>query len=432
MSTSRYDARPPPPKWTIIPETETDTSENGNVNARSSKANVVPLDPQNNTFQPRPCIFTILRTGKCPGGTILLVESLEENISTAAGNRTVQLVLGDGVLCIQALLAPELHELVDDGTIFEGCYVRVDKFELRKKWLPPAEPPSAQWDIEDDGSLDPAKMVFLVIRECEVIGWDRAYMDILRQEDEKELPPISAKKGSFPQPERAPEEGPKTLEKGKGEEILAPQQPPTKAAPKINLEPDPDEEEAFEQMQVELGRATQRREEQRTVRFSDQPKPGAPPPKKDPPYIPDDPTQPLKLTQLRSIPNLPYKQNWMVNVLAIVVSLSEVMPCPLPPPLNIQRNARLADPSTSKQVLLNVFLDPEEFNPKIGSVVLLVGVKNHQFDGGSLKKYPSDKPTNGMRWWLENPEHLGWCDVGGLRGWWEEKQRQQRQEGSST
>lgn len=149
-----------------------------------------------------------------------------------------------------------------------------------------------------------------------------------------------------------------------------------------------------------------------------------------------DPSQALKLTPLRSIPNLPYKQNWMVNVLAVVVSLSPVEPAHLPP--YTQRTARLADLSTSKRVLLTVFLDPEEFAPEVGSVVLLVGVKNHRFDGGCLKKYASDRPKDtgsGMcRWWLENPRGLEWCagEVDQLVNWWrgqQEQQQQQREEG---
>lgn len=149
-----------------------------------------------------------------------------------------------------------------------------------------------------------------------------------------------------------------------------------------------------------------------------------------------DPSRPLKLTPLRSIPNLPYKQNWMVNVLAVVVSLSPVEPAHLPP--YTQRTARLADPSTSKRVLLTVFLDPEEFTPEVGSVVLLVGVKNHRFDGGCLKKYASDRPRdtgNGnemCRWWLENPRVLEWCagEVDQLVSWWREQmERQQQEEG---
>jgi hypothetical protein len=129
-----------------------------------------------------------------------------------------------------------------------------------------------------------------------------------------------------------------------------------------------------------------------------------------------DKNTPLKLTPLRSVPNLPYKQNWSINILAIVVSLSDVEPCHIAP--YTQRTARLTDPSTSKQDLLTVFLDPEEFRPTIGRAVLLAGVKNHRFEGGCLKKYASDRPRPGNRWWFEDPFELAWCNVAGLHKWW--------------
>lgn len=137
----------------------------------------------------------------------------------------------------------------------------------------------------------------------------------------------------------------------------------------------------------------------------------------------NDPTQPLRLTPLQAIPHLPYKQNWMVNVLAVVVSLGDVERCHIPP--YRLRAARLADASTAKLVHLATFLDPEHFTPALGSVVLLLGVKNHLFDGGSLKKYVSDRPKNGTSWWIQHPQALGWCEdeVVRLREWWEEARK---------
>lgn len=95
-----------------------------------------------------------------------------------------------------------------------------------------------------------------------------------------------------------------------------------------------------------------------------------------------NPPAPLRLTALRSILHLPYAQNWSCNVLVIVTSLSDVESSYLSP--YRQRVARIADPSTAKRVHLTVFLDPEDFTPAVGSTVLLLGVKNHRFDGGSL------------------------------------------------
>lgn len=160
------------------------------------------------------------------------------------------------------------------------------------------------------------------------------------------------------------------------------------------------------------------------------------------------PKPPVRMTLLKAIPSLPYKQNWSVNVLAVVSAITPVEPASLPPSF-AQRQVRLADPTTPKHVLLTVFLDPDKFEPEVGSVVLLLGVKNHMFDGGSLKKYATDRAkgsenvarvlatadrgaargTNGGgtggggggsgAWWFENPTQFAWCDVAGLRRWWD-------------
>jgi hypothetical protein len=110
----------------------------------------------------------------------------------------------------------------------------------------------------------------------------------------------------------------------------------------------------------------------------------------------------------------------MINVLAILTSLSPVEPSHIGPSFK-QRTARLTDMSTHpKQVHLTVYLDPEEFTPRVGGVVLLMGVKNHLFEGGSLRKYVSDGLGGGKSWWVEQVGGLGWCEaeVGRLRAWW--------------
>ncbi|KAK3361041.1 hypothetical protein B0T24DRAFT_539897 [Lasiosphaeria ovina] len=325
----------------------------------SAAATVVSLNPDE-PIDPKPLIADMLRTRYCIPGSIFLVESAESRIPVSRKYRTIRVLLGDGELCVQALLHPGIHCFVDGGQIYEGCYVRVDKVELRQ--------------IEVAGG--PRKVLYLLVRDMITVGWNNAYLEMLGVR-------------------------PRTAV-GHGLVDSVPESKHDKGLAKdVNYMSSSDD--AFETMDVSEEKVAQRRTHSK-------------PPL---PWMANDPTQPLRLTPLRSIPNLPYKQNWMVNVLAVVASLSDVEPSHLPP--YTQRTARLVDPSTPKQVLLTVFLEPESFFPAVGSVVLLVGIKNHRFDGGSLKKYVSDKPKNGASWWVENPSKLGWCEAEavGLKTWWD-------------
>ncbi|KAK3897267.1 hypothetical protein C8A05DRAFT_19934, partial [Staphylotrichum tortipilum] len=125
------------------------------------------------------------------------------------------------------------------------------------------------------------------------------------------------------------------------------------------------------------------------------------------------------------IPHLPYRQNWMTNLLVVLVSLGPVEPSHIGPSYK-QRMARLADPSAAavlgRHVLLTVFLDPEQFEPREGEVVLLMGVKNHLFEGGSVRKYVSDRLSGGGSWWVQGRglRGVGWCakEIERLEGWW--------------
>jgi len=322
---------------------------------------------------PAPLIADILRTRRCLSGSVFLVEHIDDNIAVTNRYRTVRLLLGDGELCIQALLPGPMHPLVDSRAVFEGCYVKANKFELR------------YFDLAAPGRAE-KKMAYLLVEDLTASGWSQQYLDMLAAP-------------------AAPEEEPAALLEPGGKDRRV-------AVEDDDVESGSDLDDVFEVMDVSVERATQRRrEEQRRPERHTAPRPHW--------LASGDPTKPLKLTPLRSIPHLPYQQNWVVNVLVVVASLSDVEPSALPP--HHQRRARLADPSTGKQVLLTVFLDPGDFVPSVGSVVLLIGLKNHRFDGGSLKKYASDRPRDGGRWWYEEPRHMEWCDVAGLRQWWESK-----------
>ncbi|KAL2171825.1 hypothetical protein VTG60DRAFT_1522 [Thermothelomyces hinnuleus] len=529
---------------------------------------VVSLDPSN-PLDPRPLVADILRTRYCVPGSVFLVESVERCIpipdpdedghrgdgsggaaarrrrrprQSRRPERTVRLLLGDGELCIQAFVRGEIHGFVDGGSVYEGCYVRLDRFWLGEELVEEAEgEEEEEEEVPDDGVGDPEwlerqrerrrrpgkrgpggrrkRVVYLVVGDMVTVGWNEEYLGILRRErDEGE----KREKERHLQAEKEEEAG--QAGGGGGEGVVSPakamgehaeqhvgeeagefedegddeiierlmdveeggqassavvaDEAATAHAPEASgaVSANPasreipgesdylsDSDSAFETLVVSPERVSQRRiavatppdsreelgaaiikqnqEHHRENESPDplQPRPHQPQPQSrlqpqqpkpqavtNPrPWLPTDATQPVKLTPLSQIPHLPYRQNWMVNVLAVVTSLSGVEPSYIGPSFR-QRTARLADMSTPKQVHLSVYLDPEEFTPAEGSVVLLLGVKNHLFEGGSLRKYVSDRLASGQSWWVADPGELGWCRAGveRLRAWWREKQRE--------
>lgn len=354
----------------------------------------IALAPGTEPFALAPVIEDMARTRFCVPGSVFLVEAVDAVPMTRTGRwQAVRLLLGDGQLCVQALLDAALHCFVQTGEVAVGCYVRVQHFDLR--WSNAAGGPDA-----DGGSTSRASMAYLVLRDLVTIGWNETVAALHRSLG----PPRTV-----PSPEDAPH--------GEAEGPGAPAQADEiRAGETDDGETDDgdleDASDTFEALAVPTHKAP-----------SPQPR-GAPATKPDAakPALPvalardwHDPQTPLKQKTLRAVPHLPYAQNWSCNVLAVVASLSGVEPSRLPP--YKQRSARIADPSTAKQVHLIVFLDPDDFVPAVGSAVLLTGVKNHRFDGGSLEKYASDGRP-GARWWFEDPWELAWCDVAGIKQWW--------------
>lgn len=349
---------------------------------------VMPVDALK-PFIPQRLIADLLRTRYCVPGSVLLVERIETSIPVSKRYRTVRLLLGDCELCIQTLLRPELHRFVDSDQIYVGCYVRLTRFEIQSILVPV--------DSAEESSDPKAaeEMVFLVARDLTVVGRNTVYMQMAGLTIPKKEVETKGEKSQVTShgPVPGDEKAPQLLE------------------PLVATKPAVQEQAAISN---ELTVRSRLEEETRQQHASDANLIHSAGDELS--WANYDLSKPLKLTPLKSIPNLPYKQNWVVNILAIVSSLSEVETATLPP--FKQRKARLTDPSTNKHVLLTVFLDPDKFTPAVGNVVLLLGVKNHRFDGGSLKKYGNEKVKEGSKWWFENPWDIEWCDVDGLKSWW--------------
>jgi hypothetical protein len=366
-------------------------------------------------FTPKPLIAEILRTRYCIPGSIFLVEGVDVfHASKSTIWRAIRLMLGDGELCIQALVSGDLHGYIDGGDVAVGTYVRLEAFHLERTG-PDGERGEKGEDNIHLASGGSDNLVYLVVEDMAAVGRNNRLLSMLEAEkasSASDSTPASSLRPIGDFHESSP--SPPTLaatHKTSG----------TGAAPLGELAiPNDDNgsenDDDFEVINIPEQRLTQRRAEA-AVHASSTSDYSMPVDTNQLPWQSTDPTKPLRLTPLRSIPNLPYKQNWSTNVLAIIASITDLQPSTLPP--GSQRVARLAHPSTPKQIHLTVFLDPEEFTPNVGSVVLLLGVKNHRFDGGSLKKYASDRPKAGLRWWYENPTQFSWCDVVGLKRWWE-------------
>ncbi|KAL6877688.1 hypothetical protein HDV57DRAFT_130959 [Trichoderma longibrachiatum] len=446
--------------------------------ARPNPAAITPA-PSQEPFTIQPIIRDMLGTRRCTSNSVFIVEGIN-NIPVPAATPddddtyAVRLVLGDGELCIQALLHPDMFQLVEKRDVFVGCYVKVKDLILR--FEEPEDTHVGRGFLDDDDEEDEKKkeegdeqtMVYLILNDLETIGWNESYMAMWRRHEkgkDVEEPAAAVSSTDSVKEKPAPENNlvatpsketkatPTASTSNRGAVRFADPQTPTKiryqdkgkakaSTPAKNRgdnahgEVDEDDlEDVFEAFEARTFPARNTTPKKpaaprkhaasaasgSTDKSQQQQQQQQQPQHMQPVALPKDwhdPQVPLKLTTLRLIPHLPYAQNWSVNVLAIVTSLSAVEPSHLPP--GKQRTARIADPSTAKQVHLTVFLDPEEFTPKVGSAVLLVGVKNHRFDGGSLKKYASDGNRDiGRRWWFEDPWELAWLNVAGIKSWWQ-------------
>ncbi|KAI0205548.1 hypothetical protein F4808DRAFT_472231 [Astrocystis sublimbata] len=379
-------------------------------NASSPDITCIASEP----FEPKPLIADILRTGFCVPDSVVLVESVDvAHTSRSKRWRTIRLLLGDGELCIQALLSPDMHRLVDCGEIAFGSYVRLQQFSLEWRDVVKAtiSPPRGPGDAGGSAESQKGKMVYLVVESLVMVGWNNTLINPAMAE-QAEIGIGQVELRSVAPETRVDLQTPSNLagpDTADCHEAVV-------AAPTVDEDfGAADLDDDFEVMDISTDRSASNRENVASAIVDH-----ASTSSGTGPWSAINPSQPEKLTKLRSISHLPFKQNWSVNVLCVISAISEVEPAGIPP--YTQRQARLTDPSTNKQVHFTVFLDPHFFNPQIGSVVLLLGVKNHRFDGGSLKKYASDQPKLGERWWYQNPEQFPWCDVAGLRRWWTENQ----------
>jgi hypothetical protein len=409
-------------------------------------------------------------------GSIFIVEDVELMLLVRNGYRTVRLVLGDGKLCIEAYPKGELHGLIHNGHVYPGCYIRAEQFDLRYKQVDEQVQPETKrqagttsFERETAEYVDKSNWaVYLFLKDFVTVGWDIGYLKALEDEPQyATIEPANADQRAEPSPKRV-----RLQEPERDAEKPLPSVMGRKAAVGVSeeklfsttrdtiepLEPNKDTDQQ-PLLAAVAGKAVPHTTSLRqpptanqgpwnsadasvqtavlpkTIPVKQQPgrRPAAPSkptsnlraaPKsshKNLPWDENGPARQLTLTSLSAIRNrnLPYAANWAVNVLAVVTSLTDVKVSNLKP--FHERTAELADASTDQRVMLTVFHHPDSFTPRVGSVVLLLGAKNHT--DGNLKKYFN--PNESKKWWFEEPREYAWCDVDGMRRWWDAQQEQE-------
>lgn len=128
--------------------------------------------------------------------------------------------------------------------------------------------------------------------------------------------------------------------------------------------------------------------------------------------------RPLRVCPLVSLTGRNATRNKVHDVFAIVCSVQESV---VKPPKNMprKRDIRIMDPSTDKKVLVSVFVDPDNFQPTVGTIALFRNLTTHEWDSGMLNVY--HEKCAGMAWFIKDPVEVKGCDVKALKEWWEKK-----------
>lgn len=136
-------------------------------------------------------------------------------------------------------------------------------------------------------------------------------------------------------------------------------------------------------------------------------------------------TNRFRLHDLASIINAIATCNKIIDVLAVVISVDNFTIKRSRMPL--KRDIHLADPSTSRTVILSVFTDPVNFNPTVGTVALFRRVTAHASRDEHLFAYESQ--CLGRDWFLPDPVCvIGRRKVAALKEFWEEKKVDMRRD----
>ena len=375
----------------------------------------------------KPVIKEIIRTQFFGSPIKLLVDRIHvvPYRSDDEESQAYRLWLSDTRKTIQAVLKPEIHPYVTSREICDGSIVLVTKYRLEKANK-----------LNGQGSV-----WYLIIEDMESIGSDGRESGPFTFEEARVETKASSSSGNaiFPGLRSSDDVSPiKSVHSPRDEGPLGQKRDsdklslsPTPSKPKVRkieqFESHGKKSMSFTRPNTATGpSAAQSSGYPVLSRPKTQPSPQSK--RTDSKITPrkDDGQQPiqraLSLVSLSKTTGPPQTlmRNRIVDVLAVVAEVSpntiarnHLTHLDLPP----SRNLRIMDPSTSKKVQLTVFVDAEEFTPKVGTVALFRSVTTHEWDGGSLKAYPRD--CKGKEWFLPWPWNVEGCDVKAMKNWWE-------------
>ena len=127
--------------------------------------------------------------------------------------------------------------------------------------------------------------------------------------------------------------------------------------------------------------------------------------------------RPLNIRSLDSVTGRHACRNKVYDFFAVVFSVDESVVKPSAMPL--KRDIRIVDPSTDKKVTLSVFVDPQNFQPPVGTIALFRSLTTHEWDRGMLNAYPQQ--CEGKDWFVVDPVNIEGYNLQDLREWWKEK-----------
>ncbi|MCJ1334894.1 hypothetical protein MMC09_000159 [Bachmanniomyces sp. S44760] len=325
--------------------------------------------------QLKPIIKELIRTNICPDHPLFLLDRLKVLSPPNVKNKSLQayrLWLSDGQKVIQAVLKSEAHRFIIQGDVHEKFLVVLTKYELARSRR-----------LNGRGEV-----AYLKISDLYSTGerWELNKDAISPLSDHREKP------SDLPSPSK-----PSGFD----------------AAYKIDDPQSADQQ--VDQPSPRKRRIVDIDEDLISTRETQRPFKAGSSVKGLRPIL-----RPLHITPLSEISGPSITRNKIHDVLAVVAAVSsKTIKRPILPE---KRDLRIMDPSTSKKVLLSVFVNPVKFMPEVGTVALFRNVTTHEWDGGSLNAYPKD--CEGREWFLPDPVRAKECDFERVARWWRERQDQ--------